>query len=82
MVSNEELEKGMRWVVRGLKEANIDPNNIQAVVGWMIENPMPAKSEWLAETDEKDEEDRLAHIEALKAEIQRLEDEAPTREVR
>jgi hypothetical protein len=73
MVSDEELEKAMRWVVRGLKEAQIDPNNIHGVATWMIENQLPAKEVWLAETEEKDEEERLATIEALKAEITKLE---------
>jgi hypothetical protein len=73
MVSDEELEKAMRFVIRGLKKDDIDPNNIQAIVTWMIENPMPDKEVWLAETEAKDEEDRLAHIEALKEEITKLE---------
>jgi hypothetical protein len=73
MVTNEELGKAMRWVIRGLTEAKVDTNNVQAVVTWMVENPMPAKEVWLAETEEKDEQDRLAHIEALKAEIVKLE---------
>ncbi len=73
MVTNEELGKAMRWVIRGLTEDKVDTNNVQAVVTWMIENPMPAKEVWLAETEKKDEQDRLAHIEALKAEITKLE---------
>ena len=73
MISNEELDKAMLWVVRGLKEAAIDPQNVQAVVTWMIENQLPAKDVWLAETEAKDEEERLATIEALKAEITKLE---------
>ncbi|KKN92413.1 hypothetical protein LCGC14_0209040 [marine sediment metagenome] len=73
MVTNEELGKAMRWVIRGLTEDKVDTNNVQAVVTWMIENPMPVKEVWLAETEEKDEQDRLAHIEALKAEIVKLE---------
>jgi hypothetical protein len=73
MVSDEELGKALRWVVRGLKVAEIDPNNVQAVVTWMIENPMPAKEVWLEETDAKDEEERLAHIKALKEELKKLE---------
>jgi hypothetical protein len=79
MVSNVELEKALRWVIRGLKEAEVDPNNIQAVVTWMVENPLPEKEVWLAETEAKDEQDRLAHIEALKAEITKLETQ-PIRE--
>ena len=75
MVTNEELGKAMRWVIRGLTEDKVDTNNVQAVVTWMIENPMPAKEVWLAETEEKDEQDRLAHIEALKAEIEALKAE-------
>ena len=77
MVSDEELEKALRWVVRGLKEDNVDPNNIQAVVTWMIENPMPDKAVWLEETEKKDEEERLTQIDLLKDEIKRLEDMAP-----
>ncbi len=73
MHSDAELEKAMRWVIRGLKEAQIDPNNIQGVVTWMLENQLPAKDVWLAETEAKDEEERLATIEALKAEITKLE---------
>jgi hypothetical protein len=75
MLSNEELEKALRWVIRGLKEAEVDPNNIQAVVTWTLENQLPEKEVWLAETEEKDEQDRLAHIEALKVEITKLEKE-------
>jgi hypothetical protein len=80
MVSDEELTKALRWVIRGLTEAQVDHNNVQAVVTWMVENPMPEKEVWLAETEEKDEQDRLAHIEALKAEITKLETQ-PIREI-
>lgn len=73
MVSNEELEKAIRWVIRGLKKDEIDHNNIQAVVVWMIENPMPKKEVWLAETETKDELDKQDHITALKAELAKLE---------
>ena len=73
MFSDEELDKAIRWVVRGLKEAAIDPQNVQAVVVWTIENQLPAKDVLLAEVDKKDEEERLATIEALKAEITKLE---------
>jgi hypothetical protein len=73
MYSDEELQKAIRWVVRGLKEADIDPQNVQAVVVWMIENPLPAKDVLLAEVDKEDEEQRLATIEALKEEIVKLE---------
>ena len=73
MVSDEELQKAIRWVVRGLKEAAIDPQNVQAVVTWMIENQLPAKDVWLAEVEKEDEEERLATIEALKEEITKLE---------
>ena len=76
MISDEELQKALRWVIRGLKVDEIDPNNIQAVVTWMIENPMPEKEEWLAETEALDEQEKLAHIEELKAEITRLEGES------
>jgi hypothetical protein len=79
MLSNEELEKALRWVIRGLKEAEVDPNNIQAVVTWTLENQLPPKPVWLLETEEKDEQDRLAHIEALKAELTKLETQ-PIRE--
>ena len=75
MLSNEELEKALRWVIRGLKEAEIDPNNVQAVVTWTLENQLPAKDVWLAEVDEADELDKQAHITALKAELAKLEDE-------
>jgi len=75
MLSNEELEKGLRWVIRGLKDAEVDPNNIQAVATWMLENQLPAKDVWLPETEEKDEQDRLEHIKALKAELAKLEPE-------
>ena len=75
MVSNEELEKAMRWVIRGLQTSKIDPNNIQAVVTWMIENPMPEKELWIAETEAKDEEEKLAHIEDLKEQLAQLETE-------
>jgi len=74
MLSNEELEKALRWVIRGLKEAEIDPNNVQAVVTWTLENQLPAKDVWLAETEEKDEQERLAHIAVLKAELAKLEE--------
>jgi hypothetical protein len=73
MLSNEELEKAMRWTIRGLKEAKIDPNSIQDVATWMLENQLPAKEVWLAETEAKDEAERLAQIEAHKTEITRLE---------
>ncbi len=73
MFSDEELEKAMRWTIRGLKEAKIEPNDIHSVATWMIENQLPAKDVWLAETEKKDEEERLATIEALQAEITRLE---------
>lgn len=73
MVSDEELGKALRWVVRGLKGAEVDPNNIQAVVTWMIENPMPPKEQWLEETESQDEEERLERIEALKEELKKLE---------
>jgi hypothetical protein len=76
MVSDEELEKALRWVVRGLQAAEVDPNNIQAVVTWMIENPMPEKEVWLAETEENDEAERRAHIEALREELTKLEGES------
>ncbi len=72
MTSNEELEKAMRWVIRGLKGADVDPNNIQAVVTWMIENQMPDKEVWLKETEDQDETDRLAHIEALETQLTEL----------
>jgi hypothetical protein len=72
MVSDDELEKAMRWVIRGLKGAEVDPNNIQGVVTWMIENPMPDKEVWLEETEAKDEAEKLAHIEALEAELNKL----------
>jgi hypothetical protein len=75
MVSDAELEKALRWVIRGLTAAEIDPNNIQAVVTWMIENPMPEKEVWLAETEEKDEQDKQAHIASLKEELAKLEGE-------
>jgi hypothetical protein len=75
MVSDEELEKGLRWVIRGLKETDVDPQNTQAVVIWMIENQMPDKEVWLAETEEKDELDRQAHITKLKEELATLEGE-------
>jgi len=75
MVSDEELQKALRWVIRGLKEANIDPNNVQAVVTWMIENPMPDKEVWLEETEAKDELEKQAHIVALKEELAKLEGE-------
>ena len=74
MLSNEELEKALRWTIRGLKEAEIDPNNIQGVATWMLENQLPAKEVWLTETEEKDEQERLAHIVTLKAELAKLED--------
>jgi hypothetical protein len=80
MVSNEELKKALRWVIRGLTEAEVDPNNVQAVVTWMVENPMPEKEVWLDETEKQDEVDRLAHIEALRAEITKLETQ-PIREI-
>lgn len=73
MLSDEELEKGVRWVIRGLKEAGIDPNNVQGIVTWMLENQLPAKDVWLAETEEKDEQQRLDTIEAHRAEITKLE---------
>ncbi len=73
MVSDEELAKALRWVIRGLQKAEVDPQNIQAVVTWMIENPMPAKEVWLTETEEKDELERLAHIKTLKEELAKLE---------
>ncbi len=73
MFTDEELGQAMRWVVRGLKEANVDVNNIQAVVVWMIENQLPAKDVLMAEVEKEDEEERLATIEALKAEITKLE---------
>jgi hypothetical protein len=73
MYSDEELQKAIRWVVRGLKEADIDPQNVQAVVVWMVENQLPAKDVLLAEVDKEDEEQRLATIEALKEEITKLE---------
>jgi IS5 family transposase len=73
MLSDEELAKAMIWTIRGLKEAQIDPNSIQDVATWMLENQLPAKEVWLAETEEKDEQERLAQIEAHKAEITRLE---------
>jgi len=72
MTSDKELEKAIRWVIRGLKGAEVDPNNIQAVVTWMIENQMPDKDIWLEETEAKDEAERLAHIEALEAELNKL----------
>jgi hypothetical protein len=75
MVSNEELEKALRWVVRGIQEAQIDPQNVQAVVTWMIENPMPDKAVWLAETEEQDELERQANIAILKEELAKLEGE-------
>jgi len=74
MVSNEELQKALRWVIRGLKEDKVDPQNVQAVVTWMIENPMPDKEVWLAETEAKDELDKQAHIKALKEELAILEE--------
>jgi hypothetical protein len=77
MLSDEELEKALRWVIRGLKEANVDPNNIQAVVVWMLENQLPEKEVLLAEVEAEDESERLANIEALKEEIKRLEGNAP-----
>ena len=73
MVSDEELQKALRWVIRGLQKDKVDPQNVQAVVVWTIENPMPDKEVWLAETDEKDELERLAHIKALKEELNKLE---------
>lgn len=72
MTTNAELEKAMRWVIRGLKDAEVDPNNIQGVVTWMIENPMPDKEVWLAATEAQDEVERLAHIEALEAKLTEL----------
>jgi hypothetical protein len=72
MLSDEELEKAMRWTIRGLKEAQVDPNSIQAVATWMLENQLPAKEVWLAETDALDEEERLAQIEAHEAAITQL----------
>ena len=73
MFSDEELQKALRWVGRGLKEAEIDLQNVQAVVVWTIENQLPAKDVWLAEVEKEDEEERLATIEALKEEITKLE---------
>lgn len=72
MTTDAELEKAMRWVIRGLKKAEVDPNNVQGVVTWMIENPMPDKEVWLEETEAQDETDRLAHIEALEAQLTEL----------
>jgi hypothetical protein len=77
MFSDKELDKALRWVVRGLNEANVDVNNIQAVVVWMLENQLPEKEAMLAEVEAEDEAERLATIEALKEEIKRLEGDAP-----
>ncbi len=73
MVSDEELQKALRWVIRGLQTAEVDPQNTQAVVTWMIENPMPDKEVWLEETEAQDELDKQAHITKLKAELAGLE---------
>lgn len=77
MFSDEELDKALRWVVRGLKKDNVDVNNIQAVVVWMLENQLPEKDVLLGEVEAEDESERLATIEALKEEITRLEGRAP-----
>jgi hypothetical protein len=41
----------------------------------MIENPMPDKAVWLAETEEQDELERQANIAILKEELAKLEGE-------
>ena len=82
MLSNDELEKAMRWVIRGLQASHVERDaNVHQVVIWMLENQLPAKEVWLAEVATQDEVERLALLASLEAKVVELKAAAPDKGV-
>jgi hypothetical protein len=76
-MTEEQFKKARRFIVRQAAAAGVDVREPDKVIRWLVENPLPADFE--DQTDTKDEDDRQARIEKLRAELAKLEG---TREVR
>jgi hypothetical protein len=64
-LTEEQVDKALKWVIRKAKEDGVRFQDIVSVIKWMIENPLPSKAEYLAQTatwEAEDKEVRRAHL--------------------
>jgi len=72
-MTDEQMEKAMRYVARAMIADHVNPNDVGSVVKWMILNPLPARATYEAEVDQQDEAEKQTRITALRDELNRLE---------
>jgi hypothetical protein len=74
-LTDEQMEKAMRYVARKMQEDGINTQSIVEIVQWMINNPLPSKAEYQAQTAAWEVEDKAANIAHLEAELAKLQGE-------
>lgn len=74
-MTDEQLDKAVRWVARGITEAEVNPQDVGAVVRWVLRNPLPDLSVMEEEVEEQDRADKLEYIQRLEDEAKRLREE-------
>jgi hypothetical protein len=70
-MTDEQYTRAQRYIVRTALEAGVDISNPDAVIRYLLENPLPEDYE--TQTDTQDEDDKQARIIALRAELAKLE---------
>lgn len=71
-LTDEQLEKAMRFVARQMIAATVNIHDVGEVVKWMILNPLPTKEEYEALVLQQDEAEKQLRITALQDELDRL----------
>lgn len=72
-LTDEQLEKAMRFVARQMIAAEVNLNDVSSVVKWMILNPLPTKEEYEVIVAQQDETEKQLRIAVLQEELDRLE---------
>jgi len=72
-LTEEQLEKAMRYVARGMVADGVNFSDVGAVVKWMIEHPLPTRATYEAQVAADDEAEKQARIAALQSELNKLE---------
>ena len=70
-----QITKAMGYVGRKMVEDGVNPMDVEAVLRWMIQNPLPTKAEYQAQMAVWEEEEKAAKIATLEKQLAALQGE-------